>query len=390
MKHKLFLIIVLIGALFLLLPNNKEKTTVTPSKTETRGVFLSYIELQNYLQKKDEKTSKHNIKTIIQTMKKQHFNWLILQVRPFSDAIYPSKIFPSSKVVVAKEGDPLPYDYLKYFIQEAHKEKIKVHAWVNPYRVSTNPDPEQVSILNPAYSWLGTSLVEVIPEQGIYYNPASEEVKKLILSGIEELINHYDIDGIHFDDYFYPSKTIDLVSYEESGKKEPLYTYRLNQVNDLVKRTYKLVHKKKNLVFGISPQGNIENNYQSQFADVRTWATTKGYVDYLMPQIYYGFLNEAKPYYDVVKEWNELVDKSGINLYFTLALYKTGVVDTFAKSGANEWLEEDDIIKKEIIIARNLKNYKGFSLYRYDYLVQKDLQTENTIREIKNLQEILN
>lgn len=358
-------------------------------KAEVRGVFLSYIELKNYLQGKDEKTSKKNIHKIISTIKKNKLNLLLLQVRSFSDAIYPSKIFPSSRMVVEKEGDVLPYDYLDYFIKQAHKQKIQVHAWINPYRVSSSTDVSLLHVSNPAYKWLGTSHVEAINEQGIYYNPASEEVKKLIVKGVEELVENYDIDGVHFDDYFYPSKTIDLASYEESKTEDSLYTYRLNNVNDLMKRVYKTVHKRKNCVFGISPQGNIENNYQTQFADVKTWASKKGYVDYLMPQVYYGFFNEAKPYYEVIKEWNELVHNN-ISLYFTLALYKTGVVDTFAKSGANEWIDENDILKKEVILARNLKHYDGFSIFRYDYLTNSELQVENTVKEIENLQEILN
>ncbi len=388
MKNKLLYIILIIVLAIFLFPVNTQSEKKEKS-TEVRGVFLSYIELRNYLQGKDQKTSKKNIRKIIETIKQNKLNLLILQVRPFSDAIYPSKIFPSSKVVVEKEGDKLLYDYLDYFIKQAHKQNIQIHAWINPYRVSSSTDTSLLHVSNPASQWLGTSHVEVIENQGIFYNPASEKVKDLIVDGVEELVQNYDIDGIHFDDYFYPSKTIDLVSYEESETKDSLYTYRLNNVNDLIKRVYNTVHKRKNCVFGISPQGNIENNYQTQFADVKTWASKEGYVDYLMPQVYYGFFNEVKPYYEVVKEWNELVH-SNVSLYFTLALYKTGVVDTFAKSGANEWIEENDILKKEIVIARNLKHYGGFSIFRYDYLINQELQVENTVKEIKNMREILN
>jgi len=394
MKIKKFgpaIVVITILLSFFLLPIKEEKPSINKDKTEeTRGIFLSYIELKKYLYQKPKEESKKNIREIVKTMKNYHFNLLILQVRTFSDAIYPSKIFPSSKVVVTKEGDPLEYDYLDYFIKEAHKEKIQVHAWINPYRVSSSTDTGLLNVKNPAYQLIGTTHTEVIEGEGIYYNPASEKVKEIIVEGVEELVDNYDIDGIHFDDYFYPSGTIDLVSYEESKTDKPLYTYRLDHVNDLIKRVYKATHKRKNCLFGISPQGNIENNYQSQYADVRTWAEEKGYVDYLMPQVYYGFYNEAKPYYEVVKEWNDLIKNDHTKLYFTLALYKTGTIDAFAKSGANEWIEEQDILKKEVLIARNLKNYQGFSLFRYDYLVDREIQAENTIKEIKNLKEILN
>lgn len=390
MKYKIFAVVSICLFLFLTLSPAEYKKVVPKEKEEGRGIFLSYIELKNYLNGKSKEESKRNIKNIIKTMKENHFNLLILQVRTFSDAIYPSRIFPSSKVVVKEEGDILPYDYLDYFLKVAHKEKIEVHAWINPYRVSSSTDTSVLSVKNPAYNYLGTSHISVIPEKGIYYNPASDEVKKLVIAGIEELVENYDIDGIHLDDYFYPNKEIDLVSYEESGTTESLYTYRLQHVSDLVRKIYQTTHKKKNCLFGISPQGNIENNYESQFADVKTWASKKGYVDYLMPQVYYGFYNETKPYFETIKEWNELVENSNVKLYFTLALYKTGLVDEFAKSGANEWIEENDILKKEVLLARNLKNYQGFSLFRYDYLVNKNIQVENTVKEIDHLKEILN
>lgn len=393
MKLKFLSTFFVILALFFLasyLPSEKKDTVLKQEEEkEVRGVFLSYIELKNYLYQKSEEESKKNIREIIANIKKNHLNLLILQVRSFSDAIYPSKIFPSSKVVVENEGDALSYDYLAYFLKVAHKEGIDVHAWVNLYRIRSTSDASSISVLNPAYNLLGTSSVEVIDSKGIYYNPASEGVKKLIISGVEEILENYDVDGIHFDDYFYPSKSIDLVSYEESGESMPLYTYRLENVSDLVRRIYQVVHKKKGCLLGISPQGNIENNYESEFADVRRWASEPGYVDYLMPQVYYGFYNEAMPYYDVVKEWDSLVANSDVSLYFTLALYKSGVVDAFAKSGANEWIEEDDILKKEVLIARGLKHYQGFSLFRYDYLINSKLQSQNTMKEIINLQEIL-
>ncbi len=392
MKIKVLSVLLILLLLILFVPTPKKKDPVKQrmvKEEETRGVFLSYIELKNYLYQKSEEESKKNIKGIITNIKKNNFNLLILQVRSFSDAIYPSKIFPSSKVVCSKEGEELDYDYLDYFLTLAHQEGIEVHTWINLYRVSSSCDTSLLSTKNPAYHLLGTSSVDVIEGKGIYYNPASEEVKRLIVSGVEEIVENYDVDGVHIDDYFYPNKTIDLVSYEESGEKDSLYNYRLGHVSDLMRRIYQAVHKKKNCVFGISPQGNIENNYETEFADVRKWGSSKGYVDYLMPQVYYGFYNEAKPYYEVVKEWNDLVVDPSVSLYFTLALYKTGVVDSFAKSGANEWIEENNILKKEVLIARGLKQYKGFSLFRYDYLVNSDLQTENTILEIENLQEVL-
>ena len=158
------------------------------------------------------------------------------------------------------------------------------------------------------------------------------------------------------------------------------------QVNDLIKRVYSVCHE-YDVLFAVSPDGNIDNNYQSHYADVRLWGSEEGYVDYLMPQIYYGFYNETKAFTSVLDEWESLA--SHVSLLPVLAFYKVGAVDTFAKSGSLEWMEHDDIIMREVILTRNIKQYQGFSLFRYDYLFNADFNTEMTSAEIKNMKKVL-
>ena len=100
---------------------------------------------------------------------------------------------------------------------------MQVHAWINPFRVRNSGATENISVKNPAFSYLGTSHVKLIPGKGIYYNPASEEVQQLILSGIDEILTRYSVDGIHFDDYFYPDDTIDLENYEAYQKSGEIF-----------------------------------------------------------------------------------------------------------------------------------------------------------------------
>ena len=140
-------------------------------------------------------------------------------------------------------------------------------------------------------------------------------------------------------------------------------------------------------MFAVSPDGNIENNYQKHFADVKKWGSSTGYVDYLMPQIYYGFYNETQAFVSVLEEWEKLASK--VELLPVLAFYKVGAVDNFARSGKEEWILNDDIIMREILLTRNLKQYEGFSLFRYDYLFNKDLETATTMNEVKNMKKIL-
>ena len=203
---------------------------------------------------------------------------------------------------------------------------------------------------------------------------------------------NYDVDGILFDDYFYPDNNIDKKDYEEYIKNNEFIEekdYRLNIVNKMIKRVYKTC-KNKNIKFGISPDGNIDNNYNKNYADVKSWLKSNEYIDFIMPQIYYGFYNSTRDYIKVTKEWENLIENKDIELYIALAFYKVGMEDKYAKSGFNEWIDNDNIIMREILLSRNLKNYKGFSLFRYENIFNEEIYTKTSIKEIENLKKILN
>lgn len=380
----LFIIFILI-TIYILLPNDKEETK------EKRAVFISYIELGNNLKNKSEKEMKHTIDKMITKAKNFGFNMIILQVRAFSDAIYPSNIFPSSRVIVTNEGDELPFDILDYFITKSHKNNLELHAWINPYRISNTTDTSIINETNPAYSLLNTNAVKIL-DNGIYYNPANKKIENLILDGIEELINNYDIDGIHFDDYFYPaSDDIDKEEYNKALEKDSdltLQTFRLSITTSLIKKTYNLIKSyDSSISFGISPDGNIDNNYNSNYIDTKLFCTETGYLDYIMPQVYYGFLNSVKPFLETIKSWNNLITNN-IDLIPALAFYKTGNSDEYAKEGKNEWLEYNNIIAREVMVSRELSNYLGFAIFRYDSIFSDDL-TEISFYEKENLKTIL-
>ena len=160
------------------------------------------------------------------------------------------------------------------------------------------------------------------------------------------------------------------------------------RVNVLIEKVYAIC-RKYNVLFGISPDANIENNYNKLFADIRTWLSSDKYVDFIMPQVYYGFFNETKPFKDVIDEWESLIKNKDISLMIALAFYKNGVDDKWAKSGSMEWVNNSNIIMREIVLSRNLNNYQGFSLFRYDYLFDQSKYTENTMMEIENIKKIL-
>lgn len=395
MKKELFLIpiIFLLLLIYIFVPKDTLKGEDKPKlDTEKRAVYISYIELGNNLRGKSETAMKSTIDTMLDTAKSFGFNMIILQVRSFSDAIYKSSIYPSSRSIVNTEGDNLPFDILDYFIKKAHQKKIELHAWINPYRISNDTNISVISKDNPAYKLLNTNAVKVIDNVGIYYNPASSEVESLILEGIEEIIKSYDIDGIHFDDYFYPkSDDIDSSNYEKAREEDnnlTLKEFRLNTISSLIKKTYKLIKSyDKSILFGISPDGNINNNYNSNYVDTKLFCSEEGYLDYIMPQVYYGFLNSTKPFEETVKSWNNLITNN-IELIPALAFYKAGNIDEFAKEGSNEWIEYNNIISREVMLSRELSNYSGFAIFRYDSIFGSNL-TENAFIEKENLKNIL-
>lgn len=356
---------------------------------ELKIIYISYLEYQQNFVGNSKTINEVKIEKMIDNIKSLNFNCIMLHVSPFSDAIYHSKYFPYSYTLTGVEGKNPGFDYLEYFIKKAHQKKIQVHAWINPYRIRTDQNISKISENNPAYELLDTSHV-LVNNSGIYYNPASEIVKTLIINQVKEIINNYNVDGIHFDDYFYIQNEIDAKEYKnyiDSGGKMSLKEFRLNHTNDLIKRVYKVIKDlDSDIIFSISPDGNINNNYLYHYADVKSWLSNDGYVDIIMPQIYYGFDNEYKPFEKTLHEWNSLLTNKNTKLIPILAFYKTGTIDEQAGTGKNEWIKNNDVIIKQI---NHIKENKltGFGLFRYDFLFHKDYLNKISKVELQNVKE---
>ena len=352
---------------------------------EEKGVFISYIDY-GILQGKNKQEMESIITKMIDNISDFGLNSVILQTSPFSDCIYPSKIYKTSHVIVKKEGDELPLDILKFFIEKAKEKNINVYAWVNPYRIRNENNIETLNKDAYYYKWLETNNIERT-KQGIFLNPASQEVLDYITKGLEELCNNYDIKGVIYDDYYYPSETIDLKNYEQTDKRMSLKQYRINNINRLIEQSYNTIKKvNKKIKFGLSPAGNIENNLDKEYLDIKGILESNK-IDMIIPQLYYGFNNTQKPYIETLKEWSN-INKNNTNLYVALSLYKSGKIDKWAGDGQNEWLENDDIIKKQVLVARNESNYKGFYIFRYDNLFN-NISNEKLNREVDNLKSII-
>ena len=337
-----------------------------------KAIYISYLEYLNNFYGNSKTVNKTRIDKMVDNIHEKGYNTILLHVSPFSDSIYKSKIFPYSYTLTGKEDKNPGFDYLEYFIKKSHSISIKVHAWINPYRISFENNMNNISKKNPAYKLQNTSSV-YIDKKGIYYNPASNIVKDLIVSQVKEIIDNYDIDGIHFDDYFYMQDNIDKTEYniyKNNGGSLSLNEFRLENTNDLIRRVYQTIKKKnKNILFSIAPDGNINNNYLYHFADIKTWLKSDNYIDIIMPQVYYGFKNEYSPFEKVLNEWIKIRKNENIKIVPVLAYYKLGKLDNEAGVGKKEWIDDKDIINKQIDLINNY-NLSGYGIFRYDFIVK--------------------
>ena len=381
MKKILIIILVLfIGMYMFYYMNKKEDNNIINNFEEDRYVFISYIDY-SYLKGKDENILKEEINKMVLNIKENNFNGIILQVRAFSDAIYYSKIFSPSLYIVNNENDKLKLDMLDYFIKLSHENNIKLIAWINPYRIRSNNDISSISGNNIVNKYLNTSSVEI--KNGIYFNPAKDEVLDLIIKGVLEIVKNYDV---------YASKTCDLKDYElykTQGGTNSLEDFRRDNINKLIRKTYeKIKEVNSDVLFGISPSGNMNNNYNAEYLDINYLIENK-IVDFIMPQIYYGFDNTNLPFVNTVNSWSNLVKDTNIKFYVALALYKSGLEDKYAKTGINEWINNNDIISKQIIVSRNTYNYEGFSIFRYDYLFNSKKDNKQLLDEVFYVKKLL-
>ncbi len=374
-----------------------ETVPVQPVETadEVRAVWFSYFELESMLQGQSETAFTQNIGDAFDNAAALGLNTIIMQVRPYADAVYPSDYFPWSYLAAGKEGEAVSFDPLKIMVREAHNRGLAIEAWLNPYRVRNSNYNDALSADNVVNEYLKTGDA-ISYNGGIYFDPASEKAQQLIVDGVKEIVANYNVDGIHFDDYFYPTtdEAFDKDSYsayKKQGGSLALADWRRENVNKLVKTVYEIVHTiKSDVRFGISPQGNLENNYNKQFIDVALWLSQPGYVDYICPQIYFGFNNETSPYAETVAQWNDLIKTDTIDLYIGLAPYKVGVEDTWAGSGKQEWKNNSDLLSRMVLCAREEESYQGFVLFRYDSLFNPAAAVKAQVKEeIQQLKELL-
>lgn len=338
-----------------------EKAAYEPlNYREQVGLWLPYVRFPEYMQGKSEADFRKAVAQIMGDAAADSVNTVYFHVRPNGDAYYASELFPKGTYL---DGD---YDPLEIVLEEAHKRGISVHGWINPLRLQTAEQMNNVPDSFIVKKWINAGEPYVKNVGGRWYlDPAYPETEELLRNSVREVLDNYDVDGIHIDDYFYPTTDpeFDRIAFETSGSGD-LAQWRIENVNRFVKAMYDTVKAKdKRLVFGISPQGNIDADYNSQYADVRRWSSEEGFCDYIVPQIYFGFENENSPFLPTLNQWEELVDESKVSLIIGLAAYKLGREDKWAGEAAElEWINDPDIISKQIMEVKK-SSADGYALY---------------------------
>ncbi len=358
----------------------------TPATAEVRGVFIASVYNINYPSKPGLSANELQVEldNIISTCIEANLNAIYFQVRPSADALYSSDIFPTSEFLTGTQGAPLMggFDPLEYLVNAAHGRGIAVHAWVNPLRVSVGspaaPRQDTAALAdrhpvreNPEYAI-------AYADGRLYFDCGNPDVRGLIVRGVAEIAENYDVDGVIFDDYFYPYPVKDasgsLAEFDDSasfalyGGSVTLDDWRRDNVNKMIEGCYNAIKAvREDCEFGVAPFGIWQNDdgknggsqtsglesYSDIYCDPTAWIEG-GYVDYIAPQIYWQFTNTVAPYDVLVRWWCELVDGTGVELLISHGVYN---YDT--------WDFPENELRSQIEFARSYSVYRGSILYGY-------------------------
>ncbi|WP_042350618.1 family 10 glycosylhydrolase [Bacillus massiliigorillae] len=380
MRKNLFRITMSVAMIFALLvsllPVQTKAASNTTPKNEMRAAWIATVWNQDIpkVDKMDKNSYSAWVRTTLDDLKGKKFNTVIFQVKPMSDAFYPSKLAPWSSFATGTQGKNPGYDPLQIMLDEAHKRGMELHAWINPYRVATSDTmfnslaANNVARTNP--NWI----VKYSTSSGnqYYLNPGLPEVQKYLIDTVKELVGNYDLDAVHMDDYFYPGKNFaDQETFKKYGTGfKNIEDWRRDNVNVLVKDLYGAIKSlKPHVQFGISPRGiwrnkandstgsdtNGATNYDDIFADTRQWMKD-GSIDYITPQIYWSRNHKTANYSTLLKWWNSEVQTYAkvhpVNLYIGTADYK------IANDSDTAWNNKMEL-PGQIVDNRAATNVKG-------------------------------
>ena len=336
-------------------------------KREFRGAWLHTVHQSQYAQMNPAQTREYLVNQL-DLLYEAGVNVVMFQVRPSADAFYISNLEPWSRFLTGKAGvAPKPmWDPLQFMIDECHKRGMELHAWLNPYRVTTSKN--EVLPANHIYHKHPERFVTYDGKK--YFDPGLPENRKFIEDVILDIITRYDLDGIHMDDYFYPYPVAKLefpdnASFKKYGNGMKRDDWRRKNVDLLIEEIHMLIAQHKPWIrFGVSPFGIWRNktsdprgsdtaglqNYDALYADVLLWSE-QGWVDYMLPQLYWELEHKKASTLILAKWWNE--NAFGRHMYFGQDVNKTMDKPDLAPSTENSQL------RHKIELSRELENVQG-------------------------------
>lgn len=366
------------------IPQDEPTATPAAATAETHAVWIATAYAIDYPTEPttDVGTLKTRCDAILDTAKANGCNTVYFQVRPAADALYPSDLFPWSRYLTGNIGTAPSnsFDLLAYWLEQAHARDMKLEAWINPYRICAGQNAASDFTSLPDSSPAKQHPDWVVTHDGSYYfNPGLAEVRQLICDGVQEIVENYDVDGIQFDDYFYPSTDFDDAdTYVAAGTTLSLDDWRRDNVNQLVQTVHQTIQehaKNSACMFGISPSGIWRNkgvnafggsdtngyeHYTSAYADSLTWINN-GWIDYICPQIYWEIGDPAADFDTLAHWWARQVDGTDVNLILGLAAYKIGDAqygDMWLNDGCAE-------IGRQIDLSRKIDGIAGCAIFSF-------------------------
>ncbi len=358
------------------------ETGLLPPEREfsMKGVWISQFDLAEvYLKNKSQRPREDFtslMEGVLDSIKEMGFDTVVLQVHPYGDSFYPSAFFPDSRYVTGAYGKAMDYDPFEVVVQLCTQRSLRLHAWINPMRLMREEEIRLLDVSHPLRRCYEDQTGEVTVWEGrCYLDPSYPQVREWIAFAAREICERYAVEGVHIDDYFYPTKdeSFDRKSYQayrEQGGELSLADFRRENVSQMVRELYEAVKQTDpHKLFGISPAGNAKSVYESMYADVYRWCKEEGFADYICPQLYYGFEHETCPFEQSLRTWHEICQKGQTNLVVGLTLTKASLAeDPYAGSGRYEWAEHDDVVKRSAEFAAKEGYCKGLCLFSYSYL----------------------
>lgn len=351
----------------------------TPSASgEMRGVWVSSVYNLDYPSSPttDSDKLKAEADEILDNCVKWGLNAVFLQVRPSGDALYKSDLFPWSKYLTGSVGTAPQggFDPLEYWVEAAHKRGLELHAWINPYRITRSKDTEWNSLPSTHPAKMNPDWVVKYSDGNYYFDPGIPEVRDLVTRGAVEIVQNYDVDGLHMDDYFYPGTDFnDAATYQKYGSSfSNIADFRRDSVNQLVAQLDTAVHNiDPDIQFGISPSGIWANkstdprgsnssgseHYVSSYADSLYWIEN-GLVDYIIPQIYWEIGHKLADFATLADWWNDAVAGSDVHLYIGMGAYRC------ADNPTGVWTTTDPLFDS-LAYLENKDNVGGCVFFRY-------------------------